>query len=397
MKSRPVTLPEKDIPGALESQEAALSTSGYHHNKPEESEEHEEPEFTVGAAGAGPLLFMGFQGQRNWGFDLKNFHFLIPVSNAKTLTLRTSIDCPMPKVFQAALEFFRIQQGITIPSPILTYKGDMVDESRTLYTFPPKSFFIIHDGQVPQILVGHLGQPWQCSKCGVSGNIRRNLTRPTLSNQCKHTFWFEKNQKQVLGDTSGDRKGRNTKPLGCPTGHEGPAVDPPQPQPAKVPPQPAPSDVIQPRPVHHHQSSSPVLKGTLESSFSTSPLGAKRLVRSWSDTSLNMDPPTPASAMDPAITATKPSRAAKVKAKENFKKVTSDSQGEWDTDISGSDLNESDWSEKSGQDVSEENVSGQDSDDEQAEELVEVMIEEFDSYRDIQPGSKRVRGEYEYY
>ena len=83
----------------------------------------------------GPIVFLGRRGQWQWSKDLLSFFFLIPVQGAKTLEIRVDkeADCLMDTVLLEVQRHFMEKQGITLDNPVLTYKGEQVDMTRSLF------------------------------------------------------------------------------------------------------------------------------------------------------------------------------------------------------------------------------------------------------------------------
>ena len=57
------------------------------------------------------VMCLGSKGQITWGFDLKDYYFLLPVQGAKTLTIRSSVDCQIALVLQELLKYLKSITG----------------------------------------------------------------------------------------------------------------------------------------------------------------------------------------------------------------------------------------------------------------------------------------------
>ena len=80
----------------------------------------------------------------------------------------------MTEIQNKILLFFVTVQAVMLKTSILTYKGVPVDLNSFLLQYPNHAVFLIVDGIVPEIFLHHSGLPWQCTKCGVAGKIRKN-------------------------------------------------------------------------------------------------------------------------------------------------------------------------------------------------------------------------------
>jgi hypothetical protein len=89
-----------------------------------------------------------------------------------------------------------LNKRINVKNPILTYKGKEVS-NKSLYMYPPKSTFIIHDGSIPELYSNHLGYLWECSQCHLAKKQFRKI-KSNKNDECKHTILFKDQLEKKL-------------------------------------------------------------------------------------------------------------------------------------------------------------------------------------------------------
>ena len=131
--------------------------------------------------------------------DLQNYFF--HANGCNSLCMRASEDCNMGLIRDEVMR----NLGKQWDTPIITYKGTILDDDTLLSGFPAGCLFLVFNGIVPEVLASHGGKLWECVNCA-GGWSRHNKIKN--SKACQHVIFPKPTLQPISWNASKDRDGK---------------------------------------------------------------------------------------------------------------------------------------------------------------------------------------------
>ena len=107
--------------------------------------------------------------------ELRTFFFLPSEGSATLLCIRVSVNVPLAVIFKEILRRWRSHQCFN--NPILSFKGQPVDLSRSILEYSTRDTFIVCNDQVDETLKAHPGTLWSCEDCEEGYHIKQSFEK----------------------------------------------------------------------------------------------------------------------------------------------------------------------------------------------------------------------------